>query len=150
MLAYKNLLSTQPSHHCQHPDCLKAAPFLQLISGEGALLGLVLPTAASIRCLRAHSIESHLAALLACYPRRIFMQRLHSSGLCVHQALLTAREGGTAQGIHFITTEQNMPGTNQSQVLSSSSWKEQSLPVTALSYPAPPQLLGWKGSHSLC
>lgn len=63
----------------------------------------------------------------------------------MQQALLTAREGGTAQGIHSVTTDQNVPGTNQSQVLSSSSWKEQALPLTAPSYPPPPSALGVEG-----
>lgn len=70
-----------------------------------------------------------LAALLVCNPWRIFMQRLHSCGarkaittalvpahspccqgssrLCMEDrqwALLTARKGGTARGIHPVTT----------------------------------------------
>lgn len=43
MLPYKNPHSTKLLHHCKHSDCLKAAPFLLLISGEAALVGLVLP-----------------------------------------------------------------------------------------------------------
>lgn len=160
MLPYKNLHSTQLLHHCKNSDCLKASTFLQLISGCTACSGPPLQLHPS-RCL---STESRLAALLVCSPRRIFMQRLHSCRAT--EAITTALAAGAARGFacnrlcsqlgrvallkgFTLTTHQKMPGTNPSQVLSSSSWKEQSLPLTAPN-PAPPQLLGWKGSHSLC
>lgn len=121
-LHYKNLHSTQHLHHYKHSDYLKATPFLQLISGEGALVDLALPTAASILASQEPTaLNLILAALLVCNPRRIFMQRLHScrarkaittapapahsprcwssSGLCMqdrHRALLAAQKGGTA------------------------------------------------------
>lgn len=147
-------------------DSLKAATFLQLISGEGALVSLALLTAASISASQSRQRSISSGSTPGLQPEEDFHAKVTqlqsykghnhspdcggSSGLCMQQAPLTAREGGTAQGIHSVTTDQNMPGTNQSQVLSSSSWKEQSLPVTVPSYPAPPRLLGWKGSHSLC
>lgn len=128
-LHYKNLHSTQHLHHGKHSDDLKATTFLQLISGEVALVGLAVPTVTSVSALqsRRRSISS-LAMLLVCSPRRIFMQRLHScrarkaitaapaparsprcrgsSGLSVQdgqRALLAAWKGGTAPRIHSRT-----------------------------------------------